>query len=52
MQAWLAAMDGVEGAARVKQEIVDALAQWESNGRFVPIIAQVQAAQELKWVFP
>lgn len=49
LSAWCAAVESLPAAARIKDEMLPALQQWEANGRFDPIRAQIQAAPELPW---
>lgn len=52
LRSWLAAVEELPAAQRVKQEMAAALQVWEDSGRFPPIIEQVAAHPDLRWVFP
>jgi glutathione S-transferase len=49
LKRWFETMDAMPAAQRVRAEIIAALSDWESNGKFEPIKAQVAAHPELQW---
>ena len=49
LSAWLATVEQLPAAVRVKEEMLPGLHGWESSGRFDPIRAQVKDAPELPW---
>jgi len=49
LSAWLATVEQLPAALRIKQEMLPGLHEWESSGRFDPIRAQIKAAPELPW---
>ena len=49
LSAWLASVEQLPAAKRVKEEMLPALQSWETNGRFDPIRTQIAAAPELPW---
>jgi len=52
LKAWCAHVGALPAAMRVKDEVMAALTNWERNGKFEPIIAQVKANGDLQWVHP
>lgn len=50
LKAWFQKMSALPAAERVRAEIKEALASWESSGRFTPIIEQVAANPNLQWI--
>ena len=49
LTAWLATVEELPAAKRVKAEMLPGLEGWETSGRFDPIRVQIKAAPELPW---
>jgi glutathione S-transferase len=49
LKGWFQKVGALPAAERVRAEISEALASWESSGRFTPIMEQVAANPELQW---
>ena len=49
LSAWLATVEQLPAAKRIKDEMLPGLRGWETEGRFDPIRAQIKENPELPW---